>query len=171
MCRLRCTAARRWAPARGEELATVLSRNTFHWVLAFAESGLLTPAVFDELDRLREIGDPPRLDEPRAGAGRAGRGRSRAAGAAPGQRNAGGRGEFGPGAAARSTRRCGRRCAGGRRVRLGPDLRFLCASEDAAIDVGAQLSGAGVCRTVRVAAGPVPRCPRVPAPTDPDDYR
>ena len=49
---------------RGEELATVLSRNTFHWVLAFADSGLATPAVFAELDRLREVGDPPRLDEP-----------------------------------------------------------------------------------------------------------
>ena len=49
---------------RGEELATVLSRNTFHWVLAFAEGGLSTPAVFTELDRLREVGDPPRLDEP-----------------------------------------------------------------------------------------------------------
>ena len=30
---------------RGEELATVLSRNTFQWVLTFADSGLLTPAV------------------------------------------------------------------------------------------------------------------------------
>ena len=49
---------------RGEELATVLSRNTFHWVLAFADSELLTPAVFAELDRLREAGDPPRLAEP-----------------------------------------------------------------------------------------------------------
>ena len=49
---------------RGEELATVLSRNVFHWVLAFAHSGLATPAVFAELDRLREVGDPPRLDEP-----------------------------------------------------------------------------------------------------------
>ena len=38
---------------RGEELATVLARNTFHWVLAFAEGGLSTPAVFSELDRLR----------------------------------------------------------------------------------------------------------------------
>src|SRR5256885_7949429 len=27
---------------RGEELATVLSRNSFHWVLAFADSELLT---------------------------------------------------------------------------------------------------------------------------------
>ena len=49
---------------RGEELATVLGRNIFHWVLAFAERGLSTPAVFSELDRLREIGTPPRLDEP-----------------------------------------------------------------------------------------------------------
>src|ERR1700758_3014656 len=49
---------------RGEELATVLSRNTFHWVLTFAERGLLTPAVFTELDRLRDSGDPPRLAGP-----------------------------------------------------------------------------------------------------------
>ena len=28
---------------RGEELATVLARNTFHWVLAFAPRGLSTP--------------------------------------------------------------------------------------------------------------------------------
>src|SRR5262245_56610964 len=48
---------------RGEELATVLSRNTFHWVLTFADSGLLTPEVFGELDRLREAGEPPRLNE------------------------------------------------------------------------------------------------------------
>ncbi|EUA50665.1 putative 4-diphosphocytidyl-2-C-methyl-D-erythritol kinase [Mycobacterium xenopi 3993] len=41
---------------RGEELATVLSRNTFHWVLAFANSGLSTTAVFAELDRLRKAG-------------------------------------------------------------------------------------------------------------------
>ncbi|MGC2347102.1 MAG: 4-(cytidine 5'-diphospho)-2-C-methyl-D-erythritol kinase, partial [Mycobacterium sp.] len=48
---------------RGEELATVLGRNTFHWVLAFAEGGLSTPSVFSELDRLREVGAPPRLDQ------------------------------------------------------------------------------------------------------------
>src|ERR1700739_2599182 len=48
---------------RGEELATVLARNTFHWVLAFAEAGLSTRTVFGELDRLRTVGSPPRLDE------------------------------------------------------------------------------------------------------------
>src|SRR4029077_13523597 len=54
---------------RGEELATVLARNTFHWVLAFAKDGLSTPAVFSEIDRLRETAgagrsQPPRLDDP-----------------------------------------------------------------------------------------------------------
>ncbi len=54
---------------RGEELATVLARNTFHWVLAFADGGLSTPAVFSEIDRLRETAgagrdEPPRLDDP-----------------------------------------------------------------------------------------------------------
>lgn len=46
---------------RGEQLATVLARNTFHWVLAFADSGLSTPRVFGEIDRLRV--DPTR-DQP-----------------------------------------------------------------------------------------------------------
>ena len=54
---------------RGEELATVLARSTFHWVLAFADGGLSTPAVFSEIDRLRETAgagrdEPPRLDDP-----------------------------------------------------------------------------------------------------------
>ena len=52
---------------RGEELATVLARNTFHWVLAFADGGLSTPAVFAEIDRLRRrraAANPPRLEDP-----------------------------------------------------------------------------------------------------------
>ncbi|MCV7106705.1 4-(cytidine 5'-diphospho)-2-C-methyl-D-erythritol kinase, partial [Mycolicibacterium chitae] len=38
----------------------------------------------------------------------------------------------------------------------GPTCAFLCASETSAVDVGTELAGAGVCRTVRVASGPVP---------------
>src|SRR5689334_24679270 len=51
---------------RGEELTTVLARSTFHWVLAFADRGLSTPAVFGEIDRLRELqrDAPPRLTDP-----------------------------------------------------------------------------------------------------------
>jgi 4-diphosphocytidyl-2-C-methyl-D-erythritol kinase len=37
----------------------------------------------------------------------------------------------------------------------GPTCAFLCASAEAAVQVSAELAGAGVCRTVRVASGPV----------------
>lgn len=38
---------------RGEKLAPVLARGTYHWVFAFSAEGLSTPAVFAECDRLR----------------------------------------------------------------------------------------------------------------------
>ena len=46
----------------------------------------------------------------------------------------------------------------------GPTCAFLCASESDAVDVGTALSGAGVCRTVRVAGGPVHGARVVPDP-------
>ena len=55
----------------------------------------------------------------------------------------------------------------------GPTCAFLCADEDSAIDVATELAGVGVCRTVRVAHGPVPGARVVeqhapPAPSGPD---
>lgn len=38
---------------RGEVLAPVLARGSFHWVFALSETGLSTPAVYAECDRLR----------------------------------------------------------------------------------------------------------------------
>jgi 4-diphosphocytidyl-2-C-methyl-D-erythritol kinase len=38
----------------------------------------------------------------------------------------------------------------------GPTCAFLCADADSAVEVAAELAGVGVCRTVRVAHGPVP---------------
>lgn len=38
----------------GDELTPALSRGTYHWVVAIAGSGLSTPAVYKECDRLRE---------------------------------------------------------------------------------------------------------------------
>jgi len=151
---------------RGEELATVLSRNTFHWVLAFADSGLSTPAVFNELDRLRADGDPPRLEE---------------AGPVLAALAAGDPEQLAPllgnelQAAAVSLEPTLRRALGagvdagalaGIVSGSGPTCAFLCASAASAVDVGIQLSGAGVCRTVRVASGPVPGARVVPAPTE-----
>lgn len=39
---------------RGDQITPVLSRGTYHWVLALSTSGLSTPAVYSECDRLRE---------------------------------------------------------------------------------------------------------------------
>ena len=47
----------------------------------------------------------------------------------------------------------------------GPTCAFLCTSASAAVDVGAELSGRGVCRTVRVASGPVHGARVVPTPS------
>ena len=46
----------------------------------------------------------------------------------------------------------------------GPTCTFLCASAPTAVDVGTQLSDSGVCRTVRVASGPVHGARVVPTP-------
>jgi 4-diphosphocytidyl-2-C-methyl-D-erythritol kinase len=39
---------------RGDQLSPALATGSFHWVLAVAEFGLSTPAVYHELDRQRE---------------------------------------------------------------------------------------------------------------------
>ena len=151
---------------RGEELATVLSRNTFHWVLAFANSGLSTPAVFSELDRLRADGDPPRLAEAEPVLAALAAGDPEQLAPLLGNELQ---------AAAVSLEPTLRRAldAGMDAGALagivsgsGPTCAFLCTSAASAVDVGIQLSGAGVCRTVRVASGPVPGARVVPAPPE-----
>ncbi|HZN78028.1 MAG TPA: 4-(cytidine 5'-diphospho)-2-C-methyl-D-erythritol kinase [Micromonosporaceae bacterium] len=45
---------------RGETVSPVLARgNAWHWVVAIADSGLSTPDVYRELDRLRSRGSAP----------------------------------------------------------------------------------------------------------------
>jgi len=39
---------------KGEHITPVLSRGSYNWVLALSSSGLSTPAVYNECDRLRE---------------------------------------------------------------------------------------------------------------------
>lgn len=153
---------------RGEELATVLTRNTFHWVLAFSEGGLSTARVFGEIDRLRDTQDrslPARLEsaEPVLAALATGD----PAALAPLLGN-----DLQPAAltldpALRRTLRAG--VAAGALAGLvsgsGPTCAFLCASAGSAVDVGTELAGAGVCRTVRVASGPVHGARVVPSAT------
>lgn len=47
---------------RGERLAPVLARGSYHWVFAGSATGLSTPAVFAEFDRLVAVDEPAELD-------------------------------------------------------------------------------------------------------------
>jgi 4-diphosphocytidyl-2-C-methyl-D-erythritol kinase len=153
---------------RGEQLATVLARNTFHWVLAFAKRGLSTPKVFAEVDRLRadpSRGQTPRLGEPEPLLAALASGD--AAQLAPLLGN-----DLQPAAMSldsglRRTLRAGEDAGAlaGIVSGSGPTCAFLCASASSAIDVGVELAGAGVCRTVRAASGPVHGARVVPTPS------
>ncbi|WP_197515133.1 4-(cytidine 5'-diphospho)-2-C-methyl-D-erythritol kinase [Mycobacterium sp. 1245805.9] len=151
---------------RGEELATVLSRNSFHWVLAFADGELLTPAVFKELDRLRKAGKPPRLAEPGPVLAALAAGDPEQLAPLLGNEMQAAAVSMNP--ALRKALRAGVEAGAlaGIVSGSGPTCAFLCTSAASAVDVGTQLSGAGVCRTVRVATGPVPGARVVPAPTE-----
>ncbi|KXO97234.1 4-(cytidine 5'-diphospho)-2-C-methyl-D-erythritol kinase [Tsukamurella tyrosinosolvens] len=147
---------------RGERLIPALARGEFHWTLALAREGLSTPAVYRELDRLREAGDPPRAGSPDALLAAVASGdphrlapllandlQAAALSLQPGLRR---------------TLRAGMEAGAlaGIVSGSGPTCAFLCASADDAVDVGTELAGAGVCRTVRVASGPVPGATVVP---------
>jgi 4-diphosphocytidyl-2-C-methyl-D-erythritol kinase len=152
---------------RGEELATVLARSTFHWVLAFADGGLSTPAVFAEIDRIRETRTegPPRLDDPEPVLAALASGDPTELAPLLGNDLQPAALSLDPGL--RRTLRAGTDAGAlaGIVSGSGPTCAFLCASAASAIDVGAQLAGAGVCRTVRVASGPVHGARVVPAPS------
>lgn len=141
---------------RGEKLLPVLSRSTFHWVLALSRDGLSTPVVFGELDRLREHGDPPRLGEPQKLL------QALASGDPAQLAPLLGNDLQAPALSLRPdlrrTLRAGTTAGAlaGLISGSGPTCAFLCESGDAAIAVAAELSGAGVCRSVRTASGPVP---------------
>ncbi|MBJ8344050.1 4-(cytidine 5'-diphospho)-2-C-methyl-D-erythritol kinase [Antrihabitans sp. YC2-6] len=139
---------------RGEKLLPVLSRNTFHWVLALAKGGLKTPDVYRELDRLRGAGQPPRVGDAQQLL------QSLAAGdphqLAPLLGNDLQAAALSLKPELRRTLRAGVNAGAlaGIVSGSGPTCAFLCAGADAAIAISAELAGAGVCRSVRVATGP-----------------
>jgi 4-diphosphocytidyl-2-C-methyl-D-erythritol kinase len=145
---------------RGDALVPVLSRHTFHWVVALQDHGLSTPTVFGELDRLRASAgsDTPvkRLGnvEPVIEAIASGEARSLAL--LLGNDLQAAAVSLDPGL--RRTLRAG--VSAGALAGIvsgsGPTCVFLCTDGPSAVRVAAELSGAGVCRTVRVAHGPVP---------------
>jgi 4-diphosphocytidyl-2-C-methyl-D-erythritol kinase len=157
---------------RGERLTPALAPATpYHWVLAFADGQLSTPAVYAALDRLRaaEAGPPaakrraaePVLDAALMSALRSGD--ARQLGRALSN-------DLQPAAlslfpALRKTLAAGLELGalGALVSGSGPTCLFLAASADRALDLAASLSGAGVCRSVTRATGPVPGAAVVPA--------
>ncbi|GAA2970322.1 4-(cytidine 5'-diphospho)-2-C-methyl-D-erythritol kinase [Actinokineospora diospyrosa] len=141
---------------RGEQLVPVLTRHTYHWVLAFDRRGLSTPKVYGELDRLRAEGDPPRIGGVEPVLEALATGDPRQLALLLGNDLQAASVSLRPGL--RRTLRAGVNAGAlaGTVSGSGPTCAFLCEDADAALRVAAELSGAGVCRTVRVAHGPVP---------------
>jgi 4-diphosphocytidyl-2-C-methyl-D-erythritol kinase len=141
---------------RGEQLTQVLATGRWHWVFAVAGNGLLTAKVYGELDRMRTVGSPPAAGDP-----------DRLINAlrshAPSRLGALLANDLQPAALSlrpelRRTLRVGLDLGalGAIVSGSGPTCAFLTQSREAAVRLAASLAGAGVCRTVRVAFGPVP---------------
>ena len=180
---------------RGERLTPALAPATsYHWVLAFADGQLSTPAVYAALDRLRTAetgGSAAESDRSAAKHGAAKHGAAKHGAAAKH-----GSAEPALDAALMSALRSGDAKQLGRALSndlqpaalslfpalrktlaaglelgalgalvsgSGPTCLFLAASADRALDLAASLSGAGVCRSVARATGPVPGAAVVPA--------
>jgi 4-diphosphocytidyl-2-C-methyl-D-erythritol kinase len=139
---------------RGESLAPVLARGTYHWVFALSENGLSTAEVYAECDRLRRgrpVPDPVPSPEMMT-ALRSGDPRALAAAlhndlqaAALSMRPALGDVldaglEFG--------------ALGGIVSGSGPTVAFLAENNEAALDLAVSLTASGAVQDVRRATGP-----------------
>jgi 4-diphosphocytidyl-2-C-methyl-D-erythritol kinase len=142
---------------RGELLEPVECAITLHWVFAFADFGISTPAAYRELDQQRACGT---ASEPIGGADRL------VAALADGDldRIAGSLGNDLQPAALSVAPQLQRTLTAAADVDgvlaglvsgSGPTCAFLCADEMAAAALAAELETAAVCRAARVAAGPV----------------
>lgn len=144
---------------RGEQLSPALARGSTSWVLGIAPTGLSTPAVYGELDRLRAEGRAaPARDS-------AGGDRVLAAlrtGSATDLAAALGNDLQAAAVSLRPDLRRALRAAeqAGALAALvsgsGPTVAALAPDADAAVRLAAVLAGEGVFRTVRAVHGPVP---------------
>lgn len=141
---------------RGDQITPVLSRGSYNWVLALSSSGLSTPAVYKECDRLREglTVAPPHISDSLMHALSSGDaialGKSLTNDLQP---------------AACSLKPALRLildvgmdygALGGLVSGSGPTVAFLAENEDHALDLVVALTSSGVVGNVVRAAGPVP---------------
>ncbi len=140
---------------RGELLAPVLARGTYHWVFALADGGLSTPAVYAECDRLR--GDQP-VPDPVANpslmsALRTGDPRELAPQLSNDLQDAAVSLRPALGEVLSSGMEYG--ALAGIVSGSGPTLAFLVEDNESGIDLAVALTASGVVRDVRRASGPV----------------
>lgn len=151
---------------RGEQLAPVLARGSFHWVFAISDEGLATPAVYDECDRLRErdgdVVPVPEVDAELMGALL--RGDATALGTA--LHNDLEPAVFSLRPELRTLRDAGVEfgALGGVVSGSGPTVAFLTATHEAAIDLSVSLAAADLCGDLRRAKAPVHGAHVVTAP-------
>jgi 4-diphosphocytidyl-2-C-methyl-D-erythritol kinase len=141
---------------RGERLNPALARGRFDWVLAVADGGLSTPAVYTECDRLRG-GRPvvePRVSETLMTALRAGD--APALGKALSNDLQAAACSLRP--QLRQTLQLGEEhgALGAVVSGSGPTCAFLVRDRDHALDLAVALSASGACAGVKRAHGPVP---------------
>jgi 4-diphosphocytidyl-2-C-methyl-D-erythritol kinase len=141
---------------RGERLTPVLGQGSYTWVLALADGGLSTPAVYGELDRQRDAGTPVVARDPSRVLQALRSGDARQLGRALSNDLQEPALALRP--ALRSVLEAGAEhgAIGAVVSGSGPTCAFLARDESAAIALAATLAGLGVCRTVRRAEGPVP---------------
>ncbi len=151
----------------GARLTSALARGRFHWVFAFADSGLETKDVYAAFDRMAvdTFRPEPRMSDELMSALRAGDAE---------QLGAALENDLEPAALSlrpqlRFTLDVGEEfgALGAVVSGSGPTCAFLARDGEHAIDLAVALSAAGVCRTVRRAEGPVPgaRVVEASAPT------
>lgn len=139
---------------RGDQLAPVLSRGSYHWVLAFSDGELSTPEVFGKFDELGLGSDAVAMPEDLLNALVSGDvhalGKSLANDLEPAalalRPQLGQLLEAGPELGALAALLSG----------SGPTVAFLAANESAAVDLSVKLSSEGLCRAVKRVSGPVP---------------
>lgn len=140
---------------RGETVSPVLARGSYHWVLAVAEHGLSTAAVYAEFDRLsggREVPEPEVPDELLA-ALRAGDAEALGQSLSNDLTEA----TLSLRPELRSTLDLGleAEALGAVVSGSGPTCLFLAADEEHSLDIAIALAGAGACADVVQARGPV----------------
>jgi 4-diphosphocytidyl-2-C-methyl-D-erythritol kinase len=141
---------------RGDQVTPVLSRGSYNWVLALSTSGLSTPAVYKECDRLREGLD---ISKPHVSD-------SLLQALTHGDANALGKSLSNDLQAAACSLKPALRlildvgidygALGGIVSGSGPTVAFLAENEDHALDLVVALTSSGVVGNVIRVAGPVP---------------